>query len=733
MFKCGACKSTICSIYLRDKLKDKNNEIVVALAGSPNVGKSTLFNVLTGARQKVANWPGTTVERKEGTIEYGKYKIRIVDLPGTYSLTAKSIEEAIARNFIVQEKPDVTVVILDSLALEKSLYLALQIMELTNKVVLALNKVDLADKKGVHIHVRALERRLGVPVVRTIATKGVGVKDLLRKIVELATGQVQVRPYKFKYEDLEEYLAPLEESLEKVNAFRGYDRKWVALRILEGDKDVVETLDKLGYTEILNLAEDIRRKIKDKVGLEAEVLIVSKRYDEITHILDGVLSYEKVYPEALTSKIDSLAMHGVLGIPIMFLVFGIMFLIVFSINTGFPLNVVFRLAGLLEWATIIEEYSLSSLLEQFFGSMGSYVADLLNSLNAPNWAMSLVVDGVLAGLGTILSFFPLIFLTFLFLGALEDSGYLARAAYISDRFLRTIGLSGKAFVPLIFGLGCNVPAVLATRILESENERKLAATLAPLVPCQARLIVLLALVALIVPGSPLGQALTVLTLYIINFTVLALLGIVFSKTIVKGEAAELLIEIPPYHIPNARVLMWHAWDHSVHFLKKAGTIILILSIVTWFLLVYSPSGYIGPEVFENPSLMSKSLLAVLSRTLLPLAKPLGINNWVLVASLITGFIAKEAVLGTIGILTVGSEEFAVENICTLLGLTPLSTFTFLVFVNLYVPCMATIAVVFQETRSIKLTLLTIAYEVLVAYVVSLIIFNLGAMFFTMVM
>ena len=244
---------------------------------------------------------------------------------------------------------------------------------------------------------------------------------------------------------------------------------------------------------------------------------------------------------------------------------------------------------------------------------------------------------------------------------------------------------------------------------------------------------LLALVTLIVPGSPLGQALIVLTLYIINFTVLALLGIIFSKTVVKGEAAELLIEIPPYHIPNARVLMWHAWDHSVHFLKKAGTIILVLSIMTWFLLVYGPSGYIGPEVFENPNLMSKSLLVVLSRTLLPLAKPLGINNWVLVASLITGFIAKEAVLGTIGILTVGSEEFAIENIYTMLGLTPLGTFTFLVFVNLYVPCMATIAVVFQETRSIKLTLLTIAYEVLVAYVVSLIIFSLGTMFSTMVM
>lgn len=700
-------------------------EIIVALAGSPNVGKSTLFNVLTGARQKVANWPGTTVERKEGIVEYGEYRIRIVDLPGTYSLTAKSIEEAIARNFIVYEKPDVTVVIVDALALEKSLYLALQVMELTDKVILVLNKIDLADRRGIHVHVKALEKRLGIPIVKTIAVKGVGVKDLIKKIIELSTGETSPKPYKLKYEGLNEYLTPLITSLENTKILKQFSRKWVAIKILEGDKDIANTISKSGNSEILSIAGKVKESIKEKTGLEAEVLIVSKRYDEITHILDGIVSYEKVSSEIFTSKIDSLIMHPILGIPIMFLIFGIMFLIVFSINIGFPLNLIFNSLGLIEWASIVEEYSLSSLLEGFFNYLGVQIANALTFLNTPSWFISLIVDGVIAGVGTVLSFFPLIFLAFLFLGALEDSGYLARAAYISDRFLRKIGLSGKAFVPLIFGLGCNVPAVLATRILEGEKERKLTAILAPLIPCQARLIVLLALVALIVPGNPVGQALIVLLLYIVNFMVLAVLGVVFSKSMFKGKAPELLIEIPPYHIPNIRVLTWHAWDHSVHFLRKAGTIILALSIAIWFLLVYGPKGYIGPEVFENPDLMADSWLAIIGHTILPLSKPLGINSWILVSSLITGFVAKEAVLGTIGILTVGSEEFTIENIQVVLGLNPLNTLSFLIFVNLYVPCMATMAAVYQETRSIKLTLLTIVYEVVVAYLASLIIFNIG--------
>ena len=457
-------------------------EIIVALAGSPNVGKSTLFNVLTGARQKVANWPGTTVERKEGIVEHGEYRIRIIDLPGTYSLTAKSIEEAIARNFIVYEKPDVTIVIVDALALEKSLYLALQVMELTDKVILVLNKMDLADRRGIHIHVKALEKRLGVPIVQTIAVKGVGVKDLVKKILELSIGEAPSKPYKLKYEGLDEYLAPLITSLKRTEILKQFSRKWVAIKILEGDRDIANTISKSGSSEILSIAVKVKDRIKEKTGLEAEVLIVSKRYDEITHILDGVVSYERVSSEIFTSKIDSLIMHSIFGIPMMFLIFGIMFLIVFSINIGFPLNLIFSSLGLTEWALIIEEYSLSSLLEGFFGYLGVQIANALTFLNTPSWLISLIVDGVIAGIGTVLSFFPLIFLAFLFLGALEDSGYLARAAYISDRILRRISLSGKAFVPLIFGLGCNVPAVLATRILENENERKLTAILAPLIP-----------------------------------------------------------------------------------------------------------------------------------------------------------------------------------------------------------------------------------------------------------
>jgi ferrous iron transport protein B len=635
--------------------------ITVALAGQPNVGKSTVFNLLTGLNQHVGNWPGKTVERKEGTFSYHDTLYRLVDLPGTYSLTANSSEEVIAREFIIRERPDVVVAVVDAAILERSLYLVAELLSLSAPVIVALNMLDVAQQEGVTVEPEVLQAALGVPVVPMIATKNVGVHELQETVDQVARGEVAYTPKPPRIRaDHQAVLAEIGGLIDGCVP-APYPQDWVALKLLEGDGAITEMMRACLTDERWDAVHDVLRAHDD-----ALVAVAGGRYEWIGRMVRAAVTRPRVGQIRLTERLDRWATHPFWGLLILAGFLGVVFALTYAVGT--PLM------------ALLDTYVVGGLANLARAGLAG----------APAWLVDLVADGVIGGVGFVLAFLPILAIFFAVMAALEDVGYMARAAYVMDGFMHLMGLHGKSFLPLFLGFGCNVPAVLGTRVIESRRARLLTILLVPLVPCTARM----AVVAFLAPAF-FGPAATFVSwgLALLALGILAVSGVLINKTVFRGERAAFIMELPLYHLPNWRTIGLLVWQRTTGFVRKAGTLILVVSVVVWLL-----SALPGGDV-------ESSYLAAFGRWLEPAGRLMGLD-WRLIVALLTSFIAKENSIATLGVLFGTGEGAGLAR--TLAATFPASTaLAFLTLQMLFVPCAATVATIRQETRSWGWTLFSL--------------------------
>lgn len=634
----------------------------IALMGQPNVGKSTVFNMFTGLDQHVGNWPGKTVEYKEGSIQFDNTEIKIVDLPGTYSLTANSEEEKIARDFIIHEQPDLVIVIVNAASLERNLYLVTELLVLDVPIVMGLNMMDVADQQGFKIDVELLETALGFPVVPIIARRNIGLKKLIKTSERLAQNPSEFSPHRPEFPP--EFKNIYEEVCSLINGRINshYLTNWVAIKLLEGDREVLEKV-KQSVPDVWREIEQILVENEDAI-----LAITQSRYEWIERMVRIALIRPKAGKIVLTDRLDRVATHPFWGLLILIAVFGLVFFLTYWVATP-----------------IVEWMQLNLVIPS-----ADFMMDVLQ--DSPEWFSGLVVDGIIGGVGTVLTFLPILVLFFMILGILEDVGYLARAAFVMDRFMHIMGLHGRSFLPMFIGFGCNVPAVLGTRIIEDKRARLLTILLIPLVPCTARM----AVVAFLAPAF-FGQQAALVTwlLVIINLLTLLVLGFIINRAVFKGVHSPFIMEIPLYHVPNARTIGLYVWHNTFAFIKKAGGLIVFFSVIVW-LFSYLPNGD-----------LQSSYLADFGRWLLPLGRLMGLTDWRLIMALLTSFIAKENTVATLGILYGVQEESQVLSMRIASTINPAGAFAFLLVQMLFIPCVATVAVVKQETNSWKFTLVDV--------------------------
>ncbi|MGQ9489439.1 MAG: ferrous iron transport protein B [Anaerolineae bacterium] len=679
-------------------------DLTVALAGQPNVGKSTVFNMLTGLNQHVGNWPGKTIEQKTGTLRYNQTVLHLVDLPGTYSLTANSEEERIARDYLIHQRPDVVIALVNAAALERSLYLVAELIALGRPLVIGLNMMDVAQQHGISVEPHVLSAALGVPVVPVVAAKNIGVRELVEAALEVAAApdtwhparpeiRPEHRPVLAKLSELlaehitppgagAEQSSPVQHPLRMDSAIQGqkrpadsapgqippskaaepaigglaaYPTEWLALKLLEGDTQVTalvrDALPPAQWDQVhaLLLAHE-----------DAFLDIASSRYEWIGRIMRAGVTQPRASAITHTDRLDRVATQPVLGLGLLLGIFGLVFWLTYTV------------------ATPITNWLAETVLAGIVGA----AARVLTA--APAWLQGLVMDGLLGGVGTVLTFLPILVVFFAVLGILEDTGYLARGAYVMDRFMHLMGLHGKSFLPLFLGFGCNVPAVLGTRILEERRARLLTILLAPLVPCTARLTV----IAFLTPAFFGAQAALVSWgLVALNLVMLAIAGILVNRLVFRGEQTAFIMELPLYHVPNLRTVGLYVWNNTLAFVKRAGTLILIASIAVWA-LASLPGGDI-----------ETSMLAQFGRWLTPLTAWMGLADWRIVVALLTSFFAKENTIATLGILFGMDAESAALATQVAAILTVPAQVAFLLVQMLFIPCLATVATIKQETAS----------------------------------
>ncbi len=625
------------------------SRIKAALIGQPNVGKSTVFNQLTGLNQHVGNWPGKTIEQKTGEVSFEGIDYFLVDLPGTYSLTANSEEERIARDYIIKEKPDIVFLLVNAAALERSLYLLSEILILEVPVVIGLNMMDVAERHRTAIDIEKLEKALGIAVVPLVATKNLGPGQLLRKAAEQLGGEVPFCPVKPVIKKSHR------DVLEKVNAIalgkvpEPYHPGWASVKLLEGDKEVLKLAERwLGND--WNMIHDILAKHED-----AYLDIVGERYEWISKVIRAAVTRPKAQEISKTDRIDRLATHPIAGVFLLLLMLMTVFFFTYTIASP-----------------------ISGLLETTVGGLQERTADLLSFL--PPFFSGLIAEGFLGGVGMVLVFLPTLIIFFVFLGLMEDVGYLARVAYVMDAFMHRIGLHGKSFIPFFLGFGCNVPAILGSRIVDEKKGRLMTIMLAPFVPCTARI----AVVTFLAPAFfGKNAAFVMAALVILNVAALFIVGLLVNRFFFKGEKGAFIMELPLYHKPNLKTVSLYVYNNVKSFLLKAATIIVLVSGLIWFLGEY-PSGAI-----EN------SYLASFGKTLEPAGALIGVHDWRIIVALLTSVIAKENTIAALGVLYGSSPELGLAERVSSVMTMP-SAFAFLVVQMLFIPCVASLASIKQE-------------------------------------
>lgn len=661
------------------------------LAGNPNAGKTSLFNLLTGTRQHVGNWAGVTVEKKVGYMK-GEHDIEVIDLPGIYSISPVSVEEKIASEFLVNEKIDALINIVDASNLERNLYFTLQLLEFGNPMVMALNMVDVANSYGLQLDSRRIEGKLGIPVVPMTARKGEGLKDFLDTIKK----PLQTPSFKMVYsKDVENAVAELESILTTIPELHKYNQRWLSIQILE-DNHVVEEL--LSNNDVFTTISRIKEELNSKLSIPVSEQIRNERYQWIVKFVKDITVVQANNTEKTwTEKIDAIVMHKWLGIPLFFVFMFLTFQITFA-WVGAPLQ---------------------DILDGWFsGPLSTGALSLLTAIGASEWLINLVVDGIIAGVGGVLVFVPQIFTLFLIISFLEDSGYMARAAFIMDRAMSKIGLNGKAFIPMIVGFGCNVPGIMTARTIEQPKERLITILLSPFMSCSARLAVYALFVSIFFEKY---QSLVVFSLYLLGIIMAAVLGLIFKRFLLKEDESLFVIELPPYRVPMARSLFLNTWDKGKSFIKKAGTVIFSMAVVIWFLANFSFTGMV-----DN---MNDSFLATLGGLIAPIFEPLGFGTWQAGVALISGFMAKEIVVSTLSIVYgTGGESISQLAVAIQGSFNAASAYAFMVFVLLYTPCMATLVVMKQETGSWKWPLFSIAYSFTIAWILAFIVYQVGSLF-----
>lgn len=666
----------------------------IALLGNPNSGKSTLFNALTGSTQFVGNWPGVTVEKKEGKTKINDEQVAVIDLPGIYSLSPYSNEEIISRDYLIKEKPEVVIDIVDATNIERNLYLTTQIVELDVPVIVALNMIDVVEKKGEKLSAKALSEQLGCPVIEISAVNKTGVKELKQAVNEVLNDSAEKNKCKFTYkDDVKDAISSIKKSLED-SSNQNIDN-FVALKVLSADEKINEEVT---VTQaVVDQASELRAKLEKTYDDDFETIIAEQRYDWIRSIIGSVIVKKRKEKVTLSDKIDKVLTNKFLGLPIFF---GIIYLIYYICLN--PNGIGKRLVG------VTFDIVIKTMV---------WASTTLAELGVAPWLCSLVSDGIIFGVGIVVAFIPYLMTLFVFLAILEECGYMARVTFIMDRVFRRFGLSGKSFIPMLLGTGCTVQAIASTRTIENEKDRIMTIFLTPFMPCATMMPTVMLVVSLFVSEDASKSALVAPLVYLFAICFIIIGGIFLKNTMLKGDPAPFVMELPEYKLPRVKNILHFVWEKSVAFFRKAASIIFITTVIIWFLKYFN-------FAFQHVEI-GESMLASIGRFLAPIFRPLGFGEWELVSAMLTGFVAKDNLLATLGII-LGEEMITSSTLATLLP--PASAISFLIFFILSSPCFASMGAMRKELGSAKLTAKAIGFQMSSAYVVALVVYQLINLF-----
>ena len=672
-----------------NKAERKSNEVKVALAGNPNSGKTTMFNELTGSRQHVGNWPGVTVEKKTGRASYQNYSLEVIDLPGTYSLGAYSEDEVVARDFLTTGDYDVVLNIINSSNLDRNLYFTVQLLEMGVDLIAVLNMADEAEKKGIKIDKNKLGQMLGTPVVETVASKGRGIDSLLAETVQhrdLSEAALKI-DYGSEVEDL---ISEVVSMLREFDFTSQINQRWAAVKLIEHDPEAVKLLEREVGTSKAKKIKSFIAERELKAEDDFDNIIIDRKYEFINKVIAESVQRPEAdqEPENVSDKIDAVVTNKYLGIPIFMAVMWGIFKFTFTV--GDP---------------------LIGYIETFFEAAGGWLGGLLVGAGVSPLITSFITDGIIGGVGSVLVFIPNIFLLFLAIGVLEDSGYMSRAAYVMDKVMSKLGLHGKSFIPMIVGFGCNVPGVMATRTLDSKRDRIISILINPLMSCSARLPVYVVFAGALFSDH---ASTVVFSLYALGIVMAVIMAGVFNKILFKGERSHFVMELPPYRFPTLKGVFIHMWEKVGAFIKKAGTIIFSVVVLIW-VLANLPLGV------EYAS--AESLIGQFGQLVAPIFRPLGFGSWQAASSLVFGILAKEVVVGTLGVVYAAGEGGLRAALTA--NFSPLAAYSFLTMVLIYTPCIATLGAIKSETQSWKWPLITASYLFVLAWIVSFVIYQGG--------